>query len=177
MKILRKNANGQTLLEIVVTMGLGLVVITGIAVVTVNGLKNSQLAKNQSIATKLSQQGLEKVRSIRSQNCTVKNDITEYYWQNQTDPLKLVYKHPDFAVTPPPRFIIKSSNTSPCLVDNAHATQSDDADMVNFSNFKREIELSNLSGFTSVIRVTAIVTWSDYSGDHESRLVTTFGQN
>src|SRR5436190_1935218 len=77
-----KNNRGQSLLEIVVTLGLGLIIITGISIVAINGLKNSQFSKNQAVATKLAQEGLERVRQIRSQNCPTSIASTNIPWYN-----------------------------------------------------------------------------------------------
>lgn len=67
---------GQTLMELVVGIGLVTIVAGAIAIVTVNSLRNAQYAKNQVIATKKAQENIEKVRIIKNNNfgvCTQSN--------------------------------------------------------------------------------------------------------
>ena len=56
---------GQSLLELVVSVGLLVVVVTALAVTMINGLRNSQFSQNQSQATKLAQEGLDGVKNVK----------------------------------------------------------------------------------------------------------------
>lgn len=59
---------GQSLMELVVGIGLVTIVAGALAIVTVNSLRNTQFSKNQVQATKLAQENLEKVRTIKNNN-------------------------------------------------------------------------------------------------------------
>ncbi len=65
------NIKGQSLLELVIALSFLIVIVTVITVSTANGLKNSQFSKNQVQATKIAQEGIERVRTIRDRNYSV----------------------------------------------------------------------------------------------------------
>lgn len=82
------NSQGQSLLELVVGMGLIVVVVGAMAVVTINSLQNNQFAKNQVQATKMAQENLEKVHTIKRTNfgvCTKTNVDTGSNCSNWED--------------------------------------------------------------------------------------------
>jgi hypothetical protein len=78
------NNRGQTLLEIAVMMGVILIVVGGLTITVINGLKNSQFSQNQIQATKLAQEGLEKVKLISENNWQVCNNtpVALQYWDD-----------------------------------------------------------------------------------------------
>lgn len=59
---------GQTLIEILIALGIGGVIISAITVVITSGLNNAQFGKNQNLATNFAQEGMEVVRKIRNNN-------------------------------------------------------------------------------------------------------------
>ncbi len=59
---------GQTLIEILIALGIGGVIISAITVIITSGLNNAQFGKNQNLATNFAQEGLEVVRKIRNNN-------------------------------------------------------------------------------------------------------------
>lgn len=61
---------GQTLVEVVVALGVAILVITALVAATTTAVRNAQFAKNQSLATKYAQEGMEKARTLRDQNPT-----------------------------------------------------------------------------------------------------------
>lgn len=62
------NQKGQNILELVLGLGLIAAVAVAISVITVNSLQNSQFSKNQTQATKLAQEIIEKVRTTKNSN-------------------------------------------------------------------------------------------------------------
>ena len=68
---MKNNSKGQSLLELVVGIGLVAVVVGAIAIVTLSSLRNTQFSKNQLQATNLAQQNLERVRTIKNSNSGV----------------------------------------------------------------------------------------------------------
>jgi hypothetical protein len=76
-RVLKHLEAGQTLLEIVVMIGVILVIVSGLTITVVNGLKNSQLSQNQAQATKLAQEGIEKVKTIKANNWNVCSKVSE----------------------------------------------------------------------------------------------------
>src|SRR5258708_4225759 len=71
---------GQSLLEVVVLIGLALVIVTGLTVVTINGLKNTQFSQNQAQATRFAQDAVDCVRSIKDTNKPITIGGSPYYW-------------------------------------------------------------------------------------------------
>ncbi len=66
------DSKGQTIIEAIVALAALLIVITAIATVVIAGLSNSQFVKNQSLANKYAQQGLELVHNIQT------NDLSRF---------------------------------------------------------------------------------------------------
>lgn len=57
---------GQTLIEVLVALAIGTIIVTAVTVMVVSSLINSQSSRNQNIATRYAQEGMENIRSIRS---------------------------------------------------------------------------------------------------------------
>ena len=60
-----EQSKGQTLLELIVVVTVGIVIVAALTFIIIFSLRNADLAKNQTQATKLAQEAVEKVRSIR----------------------------------------------------------------------------------------------------------------
>src|SRR5438105_921832 len=80
--------SGQSLLEITLTLGIAALVISAIAITTIVGLQNSEYSQNQIQATKLAQEGLEAIRSMRDNDTPVTYSATLYCW-NDSDTSKI----------------------------------------------------------------------------------------
>jgi len=63
-----KKNKGQSLVEMVVAIGIVLVVIVALVVVTTISVRNASFSRNQVLATKYAQEAIEKVRAYRDQN-------------------------------------------------------------------------------------------------------------
>jgi len=59
---------GQSLLETMVALAVSTLALTALVSAVVVSVRNAQFAKNQSLATKYAQEGIEKVRIYRDQN-------------------------------------------------------------------------------------------------------------
>ena len=62
-----KTSSGQSLLEVMVALGMSVLVLTSLVAVVVISIRNARFAKNQSLATKYAQEGIEKMRIYRDQ--------------------------------------------------------------------------------------------------------------
>lgn len=178
---------GQTLMELIVVMAVAIMVIGALTFATIASLRNAQFAKSQSQATKLAQEGLERVRSGRDRNeaiflgptVTVKSwdgdgslgfAIWDYKIYENCDSSGSCYLKFSAASGGALEFI-SISNSFP------HSLSESIAD-----GFKRAIILSDrqtcTGGFTisdcykKEKEVTVVVSWSDFSGQHESKLTT-----
>ncbi len=175
-----KNNLGQSLLEVIVLMGLALVIVTGLTVVTVNGLKNSQFSQNQAQATRLAEEGIDCVRTIRDKNLPVciggtgpacAGGTAFRWYDRETYPNQMwSFNLP----APGSFFMITTLPGNSCTgLQNTTATPPNDTSVgLPFSStFSRRISIQNYNVITQK-RVTVLVLWNDISGLHQSQLVT-----
>ena len=73
--MLTKNSLGQSLIELITVITVAIIVIGAITFATIGSLRNAQFAKNQSQATKLAQEGLEKVKAGRNRDSAIVNYV------------------------------------------------------------------------------------------------------
>lgn len=169
--LLRKGNRGQSLMELVVGVSLITVVIGAIAVITTYSLRNSQFSKNQAQATKLAQQNLEVVRTIKSSNygvCTMGQDLTACSsWEDIWPPNIGVgsYKIPGSGCT------VNGVLKTYCLQYKAPEAVWN----LDVAGFTGEIVIAD-EVTANQKRVTSRVYWTDTSGKHSSDLVTVFAK-
>lgn len=138
--------SGQTLMEMVAALGVAVVIIVALSIVVVRAIRSTQIAKNQSIATKLTQEALEGVRTIRDQSG----------WQQFS------------AYTAESGTCYKVNSTSVVL----ETTTCPETLTGELSQFKRQINLlqTGIAGQESTHRVVEVeLTWQDSSGTHNSK--------
>jgi Tfp pilus assembly protein PilV len=176
------NQLGQSLLEMTIAIGVGVIVLSVMTIITLTGLKNSEFSQNQANATKLAQDGLEQVRAIRDR------DQDGSVCMN---PLPAGWVHDDWkgpsssggtefwsyacsggACT----FTLNSSGGLCSAVGTAAATPylqlSAAGELLN-NRFTRKIIIQdNTPPNTDVKNVTSQVTWTDSSGQHQVNLST-----
>src|SRR5258708_22405731 len=63
-----KLQKGQTLLEVLIALGLLSIIMSSLIVVILSALNNANFGKNQNLATQYAQEGMEIMRNIRDQN-------------------------------------------------------------------------------------------------------------
>lgn len=82
---------GQTLVEVMIALGAAILIITSLVAGVATAVRNTRFSKNQALATKYAQEGMEEVRIYRDQNDwdTFKSEL------NCEDP-------PDLETLPPP---------------------------------------------------------------------------
>jgi Tfp pilus assembly protein PilV len=56
---------GQSLIEVVVAIGVVILIVTGLIVAVLSSLRSAQSSKSRSVATKLTQDGIESIRNLR----------------------------------------------------------------------------------------------------------------
>lgn len=172
------NQKGQNILELVVGLGLVAVVAVAISIMTINSLQNTQFSKNQSQATKLAQEMIEKVRTVKDANfgvCTqaqVAGNQTcstwEESWANQYGTIT-----GDCIANQTCTFVVGAA----C---NTAFTGTVESKPFCLRHSPTALDLGD--GFTGQVfiedeqgnqkRVTVRVLWTDVSGAHNSELVT-----
>lgn len=159
---MRINQTGETLIELTMAAGLAVLVVSALTITTIIGLRNSQLSQNQAQATKLAQQGIEQVRAIRSRNqsvCLVLNNPIPWdnlYTQEFPD------KEKDYK--------INGTGCSDSSGTYLVLSTTPDLSPTQALPFTRHIHLEKTS--PDQISVSSVITWSDYSGPHQTELIT-----
>jgi|SRR3989344_4177154 len=159
--------SGQTLLEVVVALAIGIVVVTGFVSLAVVSVRNSQFSTNKASATNLAEEGIEAMITIRDLNTDgAISGATSSNWQG----------------------LVGTTLGGPCPSDPAQACPNNDFRLsdCSFGNipqhcimrtstpetintiFSRKIQITD-SG-TNVKNITVVVWWTDTSGQHASVL-------
>ncbi|MBI2040332.1 hypothetical protein HYT18_04635 [Candidatus Microgenomates bacterium] len=181
-------SKGQTLVELVVVVTVIVMVIVALTFATIASLRNSQFAKNQAQATKLAQEGIERVRLGRDRNQPIISagglgDVTS--WDGDSiNPESSIWNYQiegrcgDTSVTPPIFCYLNIDDQGVLHYLVASSTfPSSSAESIPPSPakslFSRAVILSDdAATFNSGKTVTVVVRWTDFSGEHESRLKT-----
>lgn len=178
---------GQSLIEVIIAATVGILVVTALTFATIFSLRNASFAKNSEQATKLAQEGIERVRTGRDRNAginnlpNVANCPSIYSWNGDTatsnrnpiwscriyatcgNGLNNCY----FRFNPNPLY----PNNLNYFTSNSSFPPSGAEEIPPM--FKRVIILSDdAATFPTQKKVTVIVRWSDFAGAHESKLTT-----
>lgn len=172
------NQKGQNILELVVGLGLVAVVAVAISVVTVNALKNSQFSKNQSQATKLAQETLEKVRTVRNSNFGVCSEAQmiagstcyawDEIWSNQFGTISN-----DCIANGTCTYILDGACDTSFgigIESRPFCLKHSETPLDLGGGFSGQVFIEDEQGDQK--RVTVRVYWSDTTGQHNSDLVT-----
>ena len=175
---------GQTLVELIVVITVSVLIVGALTFATISTIRNAQFARNQIQATKLAQEGVERLRSARDRNKVITisgtainswNDIWLYkFYENCGTSGYACYFH--FSTTAPgcPNIsdgcieYIATSNKIPASAEPIDATTSS----TNTVFLRAVILTDNSSTYTLEKVATAVVSWTDFSGTHESRIST-----
>jgi Tfp pilus assembly protein PilV len=168
---------GQTLIELIISIALILIIITGVTILTVKGLQNSQFSRNQVQATKLAQEGIEKMRTIRDNNYTVcgwsasANAVAPNGLWSAACPTACRYTIEQTSGT------CNSTITSSLWIKYTASSTTVENIPVGGVTFKRYVLVNNandLSGTasTNIKNIDVVVSWTDSSGTHESKVST-----
>lgn len=158
------NSKGQSLIEVLIATTVGILVVTALTFATIFSLRNASFAKNSVQATKLAQEGLERVRTLRDRDGAV------FY----IDPSSTVLKFSDFW-----NITFSCSGSANCYFYFNTSSTSDifsGGDINTFEsiapNFKRQFWIEDEDDGTEQKKITALVQWTDFAGTHESKLTT-----
>jgi prepilin-type N-terminal cleavage/methylation domain-containing protein len=161
------NEKGQTLVELIVVVAVGAIIISALTFAAIYTIRNSQFAKNQFQATKLAQEGMEKVKSIRDRDQV--GVISNFSCNSQ----------------PVTTFSgLWSCNLSgPCADGICYFTFSGNnlsaGTTTSFedlgSGLTRQVSLKDGFSYDKEKEVTVIVRWSDTSGTHDSKVTSILG--
>lgn len=175
------NNKGENLIELIVVLTVGVIVIGALVFATISSLRNASLAKNHAQATKLAQEGIEKVRTGRDRNATINFGSwdgsgthialgTPIHWQDDSlwnNTIASLCGNTGSCYMK----IINSNNLVWVSTSNNFPTGF--AEALNTNQFERAVILSDdPSTYTQQKTVTVIVRWQDFAGFAESKLTT-----
>lgn len=177
------NEKGQTLLELIVVISVSVIIIGALVFATIASLRNAQFSKNQSQATKLAQEGIEKVRTGRDRNAKINNvpnssdcpNVSSWNGDSNGNAIWSckIYNTIGSGGDGYFRFNTVYPNDLDFRTTSTTFLDSSAEDPLSDGKFKRVVILSDNSlSFGSQKTVTVIVRWNDFSGPHESRLTT-----
>lgn len=169
------NSKGQSLLEITITIGLSVLVVTALATVTIKGLSTSQTARLQTEASKYAQEGIDDVRWARDNTGTVCIDSTHYQWDAK-------FWSDGECNTGSCNFEIKTDGSSCGAAPMGYVTTNPYLDLITSGPtfkpisgtvFSREISINAATPSCTYQRqVTSTVKWTDSAGTHQSQVIT-----
>jgi Tfp pilus assembly protein PilV len=163
---LKNNESGQSLIEVLIALLVAVLMIGAMTIATITSLRNSTFSQNQSQATKYAQESIELVRANRDrggQVTLVENGRTVEYQFFQLWTKKMS----DICGLDTCYFSI-----NPATLSLAQITSADTTVVLN-DTFKRQIAISDTAtSFQKEKNLQVIITWTDSSGSHESKLTT-----
>lgn len=151
---------GQSLIELVVVVAVAVIVVSALTFAAIASLRNASFAKSQAQATKLAQEGLEKVRTLRNRDGPVdyiRADLT--HTSKFSDLWSIIFTCPTNCY-----FFLNDAG----VLMGGIATSFESIE----SNFKRLFQIEEDGFSSSRKKITVIVKWTDFSGEHESKLTT-----
>lgn len=159
---------GQSLIEVIVAATVGIMVVGALTFATIFSLRNANFAKNSAQATKLAQEGIEKIRTLRD-----RDGLVIYTSGGVT-----VSKFSD--LYNPALSFSCSLNINNCYFYFNVAGTLTGGTSANFDsnitpNFQRQFLIEDADPGQK--KITALVKWSDFAcgatpNCHESRLTT-----
>lgn len=158
--------DGQTLIELIVVIAVSTVVVGALVFSTISSLRNSEFAKHQAQATKLAQEGIEKMRTLRDRD--MMNSIS------YNDGSHTASKFSDFwsinLVCPTNCYFY--FNASGVLIGGTAVN----FETISAGNFTRQFQIEDYTDGTQQKKITSVVQWNDFSGNHQSKLITILGK-
>lgn len=170
---------GQTLIEVIVVAVVGILVVGALTFATLFSIRNAKSSQNQAQATKLAQEGVEKLRSARNRNGKISSELGGY--PNQYYPVtswnddgfwnwalsSCSSSSPNYG-----RTYFKFGNGDEIIYFGCGVDPfvSNKAELVNNNKFQRAIKIMDkLSSYQVEKEVEVTVRWSDFAGAHESK--------
>lgn len=171
---------GQTLVEVIVASFVGILVVSALTFATIFSLRNANFAKTSTQATKLAQEGIERVRTGRDRNSSINGlpNVTDCpavnSWNGDTTGSSVWGCKIYITCGSGGDCYFKFNTAIPNNLDYlTTSTNFPDSATENIPPFKRAIILSDDStSYATQKKVTVIVRWTDATGVHESKLTT-----
>lgn len=175
----KSSENGQSLMELIVVIAVIVFVVGALTFATIASLRNAVFAQNQAQATKLAQEGLERVRVGRDRNEEISAlpDVSDCpnvdSWNGDTTayPIWSCKIYNTCGSGGDCYFNVSSSGALNYLTSSPTFPTAGTESIPPMFN-RAIMILDDSTTYSSQKTVTAIVIWRDVSGSHESRLTT-----
>lgn len=158
---------GQTLIELIVVMAVGTIIISALTFAAIYTIRNSQFAKNQFQATKLAQEGMEKIKSIRDRDQAAVISGFSCNSQPVTTFSGLWTCNLSGPCSSGICYFTLSGNTL------SSGTNASFEDLGN--GLSRQVQLKDAFSYDKEKEIKVIVRWTDTSGAHESTVTSVLG--
>ncbi len=155
---------GQSLLELTIALGATVAIVSALAIITTKGLQNSQFAQNQVTATQLAQEAIDQVRSIKATNGAICVSDVPHSWNDYI-----------WSQTGTATYSIRTTGTCGAVIPLPYLASISTPEAVPNTIFERSIIIEDVSSSSpdpNLKKATALVTWTDAQGSHQSTLVT-----
>lgn len=166
------NQKGQSLVEVLVALSIAALVVIALVILVLSGLKNAQFAQSQTKATKLAQEGIEKVKVVRDRNGVI-NVTSSTNWGCSACNFDKVWSYQLSNATP--CATRPSGITTNCYfkIDSDGQSLREAANEVLADGFTRQIIFTDsATSYTSEKTIKVQVAWQDSAGSHQSNLET-----
>lgn len=168
------SSKGQTLVELIVVVTVAIIVITALVFATITSLRNAQASKNQLQASKFAQEGIEKVRSLRERDGKV------VYTDGGGSTIKfsdLWNKQLNGCGTYCYFNLYRADVDGDGALDDYLNTETQSSFEDLGGGFQRQVQMTDTAAsFTEEKTVNVIVRWTDFAGEHQSKLTTILGR-
>lgn len=74
-----KNQSGQTLVEVLVALGIAVILLSGLTLAVLSALSNTTFSRNQNLATQYGQEAIEQMRTMRDSNYATFSQLSGTY--------------------------------------------------------------------------------------------------
>ena len=174
------NQKGQSLVEVVIALGIAVIIVIAFTNATIASVRNSQFSKNQNLATKYAQETLEVVRAVRDQNAvgsvtdgtSTVNSWGDLWGINLKNAASPGGGFTGYCFTLNEATLVMTKRVS-CADNNGNGTTYDEnIDTI----FYRKINITDDGTNLGKKQIFVRVYWSDNRGQHNTE-VTTFLTN
>ena len=167
--ISRKFSTGQSLIEVVIVLGITVVVVVALVIVVLTSLKNAKFAQNQARATKYAQEALEQIKAIRD-----RDEEGKIVFQDATFNFSGLW---DINMSKSLQCASIDGRDGPCYFKMETQPALAEADISQFEDMgeglSRQIIISDTEEtYGKEKKINVRVFWEDSAGKHESNLQT-----
>lgn len=188
-KTFSKKEVGQSLVELVVVVAAMVIVVGALTFATIASLRNAQFSKNQAQATKLAQEGIERVRTGRDRNQLINHNGflgSVISWNGSSSGAGRFWDYlingncGNVGADPKVYCFFNVNSLGVLSYITAYGQNPNNPNQPilpqgaeSIPPFNRAVIISD-DALTrdSQKTVTAVVTWTDFSGNHKSELTT-----